>query len=148
MDWSPWTTNTSVDFSNLTDLEEIFAFTDWASIPSLPQPAPDVQTHANSIPTSSGAVISFDRIGFAWNGTLTAVDHQFLLSQECFELPPIKILRQIVRDYFQFIHPNLPIIDEYRFEPLWADDDFRLEGTSYLVFRAMLFAAIHVSLTR
>ena len=84
-------------------------------------------------------VDNFSRVGFSGHRAPNANDQQYLKSQGCFTLPPVHILRQIMNYYFRYVHPNLP-------ESLWEQDDFRLDGFSFFVFRTMMFAAIHVGL--
>lgn len=143
----------SVDFSYLSDLEDVFAFTDWSFLSegqqttSLQPQLPEQTTYSPGRHRLHGlpSVDEIDRVGFLGTQAPRTADQQYLQSQRCFSLPPVSILRQIMEYYFKYIHPNLPIIDEYRFAHLWTQEDYRLEGFSFFVFRAMLFAAIHVS---
>ena len=149
-------TPSTVDYSYLSEIEDLFAFTDWSLLPGAEQPniqhAPTLQySHSDPGPLEVSLedmpeVDNFSRVGFSGNRAPNANDQQYLRSQGCFTLPPVSVLRHIMNFYFRYVHPNLPIIDEYRFASLWEHEDFRLEGFSFFVFRAMMFAAIHASL--
>ena len=148
-------TPSTVDYSYLSEIEDLFAFTDWSLLPAVQQsnmqqgptlqysysdPGP-LEVSLEDIPE----VDNFSRAGFSGNRAPNANDQQYLRSQGCFTLPPVHILRHIMNYYFRYVHPNLPIVDEYRFASLWEQEDFRLDGFSFFVFRAMMFVAIHVS---
>ena len=147
---------TGVDFSYLSDFQNAFAFTDWPLSPGGQQQGVQPQfashsSHRDPNPVQPTwdefpSVSDFSRVGLSGCQAPNATDQQFLQNQGCFSLPPVHILRQILGYYFQYIHPNLPIIDEYRFESLWAHEDYRFDKFSSFVFRSMMFAAIHVSL--
>lgn len=59
-------------------------------------------------------------------------------------LPPISILREILKLYFLYVHPNVPMLDESEIWKLVEDDVFNLGDFSYLVFRAIVFSVAHV----
>lgn len=50
----------------------------------------------------------------------------------------------MMRMYFRMNHPNLPIVDENHFWSLWNGDEYRVGEYSYLLLRAMMFAATSV----
>ena len=72
-------------------------------------------------------------------------DHEYLRGEGCFDLPPAHVLRDMMRMYFKMNHPNLPIVDENHFWSLWNGDEYRVGEYSYLLLRAMMFAATSVS---
>lgn len=72
-------------------------------------------------------------------------DHEYLRGEGCFDLPPATVLRQMMHMYFRMNHPNLPIVAEDQFWALWSGDEYRVGEYSYLLLRAMIFAATSVS---
>ena len=73
-------------------------------------------------------------------------DVAFLESQKCLHLPTSDVLDQFLRQYFLYVHPCLPIIDEARFWYAYRHPDKSSYKIPLLVFQAMLFAAASVSL--
>jgi hypothetical protein len=73
-------------------------------------------------------------------------DHEYLRGEGCFELPAPSILRQMMRMYFRMVHPNLPIVAEDQFWATWNGDEFNVGHYSFLLLRAMIFAATSVSI--
>ncbi|KAH8706091.1 hypothetical protein GQ44DRAFT_763947 [Phaeosphaeriaceae sp. PMI808] len=65
-------------------------------------------------------------------------DVQYLLRKAVFVLPPTTVQDSLVKAYFLYVHPFLPIMAEDRF---WSDYDHGLKHTSFLVYSAMLVAA-------
>ncbi|CAK1368309.1 Cutinase transcription factor 1 beta [Cercospora beticola] len=126
--------HTLLDSSHLTDLGDIFAFTNDSSVFPARQPVvpPLIDTGSHASGTFD---VSVDAAG------LCHADAEFLRSQGCFDLPPPAILKQIMRQYFRMVHPNLPIVMENSFWVRWDGDTFDLAHQSLLVLRAMLFAA-------
>ncbi|PPJ58105.1 hypothetical protein CBER1_05303 [Cercospora berteroae] len=123
-----------LDSSHLTDLGDIFAFTNDSSVfparPPVVPPLIDTGSHA-----SSTFDISVDAAG------LGHADAEFLRSQGCFDLPPPAVLKLFMRQYFRMVHPNLPVVVENSFWARWEGDTFNLAQLSLLVLRTMLFAA-------
>lgn len=72
-------------------------------------------------------------------------DHDYLRGEGCFELPPASILRQMMHMYFRMVHPNLPIVAEDQHWAMWNGDEFNVGQYSFLLLRAMIFAATSVS---
>ena len=72
-------------------------------------------------------------------------DQEYLRVEGCFELLPPHVLKPMMRMYFRMVHPNLPIVAEDQFWALWNGDEFRVGDFSYLLLRAMVFAATSVS---
>lgn len=72
---------------------------------------------------------------------LSADDLKHLASRHVFTLPPKPIQDALVKAYFLYIHPGMPILSEDLF---WSEYDHGLPHTSFLLYRAMLFAACPV----
>ncbi|KAM5356478.1 hypothetical protein ACJ41O_003124 [Fusarium nematophilum] len=76
--------------------------------------------------------------------TLPEQDVQFLELNGCFHLPTRPVQDEFVHQYFLYVHPCYPLIDEAEFWDLYLNRP-RREGTSstmsLLVFQAMLFAS-------
>lgn len=149
-----WNPLNDLDLTNYSVLDNAFTPADWAFI----TPVPPFTTGYNRfrIPPAAPNALPQSPVGlrnplelhpggFTTSAGLNDADRQFLVNQGCFQLPPTPILRQILRYYFQFVQPNLPLVDEQPFAPVWTEDNFTLDGFSFVVFRAMLFSAIHVS---
>lgn len=149
--------NASVDFSHLADLDDIFAFTGDGLLPSVFEPdaavtpiPPYVHQSLDVSPILSGASIS-PGAGLQPGVDpppipgLSPRDQEYLRGEGCFELPPMNLFRDMMVLYFQLVHPNLPIVPEDQFWSLWNDGEFRLGDFSFLLVRAMVFAAASVS---
>lgn len=157
----------SCDFSHLTDLDDIFTFTGNTFLPALPQAAADyswnVPPYAPPNQLSPPPILP----GPSINGTanipprrpsvvhttvhipgLNPRDHEYLRGEGCFDLPPAYILRQMMQMYFRMNHPNLPIVAEDQFWSLWSGDEYRVGDYSFLLLRAMIFAATCVSMSK
>ncbi|GIZ49513.1 hypothetical protein CKM354_001254300 [Cercospora kikuchii] len=125
--------NTLLDSNHLTDLGDIFAFTNESVLTARTPLGPPL------IDTASLAIGTFDISNYA--AGLCHADAEFLRSQRCFDLPPPAVLKQFMRQYFRMVHPNLPIVLENSFWARWDGDTFNLAHISLLLLRAMLFAA-------
>ncbi|EME47341.1 hypothetical protein DOTSEDRAFT_50761 [Dothistroma septosporum NZE10] len=152
----------SCDFSHLTDLDDIFTFTGNTFLPSVPQPHEYAAWHqpfgqqslspppvlpgppgldgVNGVGGAGPRRSSFVRTSVHIPG-LNPRDHEYLRGEGCFDLPPATVLRQMMHMYFRMNHPNLPIVAEDQFWSLWSGDEFRVGEYSYLLLRAMIFAA-------
>lgn len=137
-------------------LEDAFAFADWTLLSPATMSGPNRQIRNEpwnlpNLVVQTGTGTPQQGRELYHGGLTTAVvsgpaDRQFLRDQGCFTLPPFHLLRKIIRSYLQFIQPNLPVVDAYRFESILNDHDLNLDGFSFALFRAMLFAAAHVSM--
>lgn len=83
-------------------------------------------------------------VGLCELSHLDKEDLSYLARKECFVLPPTRIQDRLVETYFLYVHPFLPFLAEDR---LWSDYVHSLRHTSFLVYRAILFAASSVSRT-
>ncbi|SMR47309.1 unnamed protein product [Zymoseptoria tritici ST99CH_3D1] len=146
----------SCDFSHLTDLDDIFTFTgnsflipptpqEFSFTPAYPQhtvsppallPPPPMNGHTNR----NGSVAQRSMSTLHIPG-LNPRDHDYLRGEGCFELPPASILRQMMHMYFRMVHPNLPIVAEDQHWAMWNGDEFNVGQYSFLLLRAMIFAA-------
>ncbi|KAI3573507.1 fungal-specific transcription factor domain-containing protein [Fusarium oxysporum f. sp. albedinis] len=77
-------------------------------------------------------------IGICNVAHLSAKDLDYLTSRGVFNLPPKQLQDELVKKYFLHVHPFLPLLNEYDF---WSEYDHGLQSTSFLVYRAILFAA-------
>ncbi|KAH6695137.1 fungal-specific transcription factor domain-containing protein [Plectosphaerella plurivora] len=90
--------------------------------------------------------VSYVRLGFLTVTNLPAMlpeDIRFLDGQNCLQVPSPKSLDVFVRQYFRYLHPILPIIDEGAFWDMYErrSNATKRDGTiSLLLFQAMLFA--------
>ncbi|KAK4631294.1 Cutinase transcription factor 1 beta [Fulvia fulva] len=151
----------SCDFSHLTDLDDIFTFTGNTLLPPIPQqhdyaawhqpltqqnlsPPPILPSPGVNVVNGAGNVgprrASFVPTSVHIPG-LNPRDHEYLRGEGCFDLPPATVLRQMMHMYFRMNHPNLPIVAEDQFWALWSGDEYRVGEYSYLLLRAMIFAA-------
>ena len=77
-------------------------------------------------------------------------DVQFLELNGCFHLPLRPIQEEFVHQYFLYIHPCYPLMDEGEFWSMYLDRDRRRgkeKTMSLLLLQAMLFASSAVRLT-
>ncbi|KAF5632071.1 DUF1446 domain protein [Fusarium sp. NRRL 52700] len=81
--------------------------------------------------------INVAHIGLCDLSHLTSEDISYLSLKKCFELPSREVQDKLVEAYFTYIHPFLPFLAEDQF---WSEYDHDLKHTSFLVYRAMLFA--------
>lgn len=157
----------SCDFSHLTDLDDIFTFTGNTFLPALPQATADYNWNvppyapptqlspppilpgpnmngSNSVPHRRPSVVHTT----VHIPGLNPRDHEYLRGEGCFDLPPAYILRQMMQMYFRMNHPNLPIVAEDQFWSLWSGEEYRVGEYSFLLLRAMIFAATSVSMIK
>jgi hypothetical protein len=76
--------------------------------------------------------------------SLHARDFAILEAEGCFRVPHRQALDDFLRQYFVYVHPLLPLMDE---SDIWAMYDGESEGTgmvALLLIQSMLFAASHV----
>lgn len=68
-----------------------------------------------------------------------------LESKRCLHLPSGSILDEFIRQYFLYVHPCLPLLDEGHFWSIYHGRSENLTPTvSLALFQAMLFAASRV----
>lgn len=65
----------------------------------------------------------------------------FLESQGCLHLPTKSVTDMFVHNYFLYVHPFLPLLDEARFWQEYRLFSVHGDGISILLFHTMLFAA-------
>lgn len=73
---------------------------------------------------------------------------QLLEEQGCFKVPSGSVLQEFMRQYFLYVHPCLPILEEGSFWATYSGeilDQPSNRGISLALFQAMLFAASRVS---
>lgn len=151
----------SCDFSHLTDLDDIFAFTGNSFMPPMPTPGQDFLPQTYPPQQLNAARLLPSPNGTALNGAphmpprrpstvqipgLNPRDQEYLRVEGCFELLPPHVLKPMMRMYFRMAHPNLPIVPEDQFWAHWNGDEFRVADYSFLLLRSMIFAATCVSL--
>ncbi|EME44834.1 hypothetical protein DOTSEDRAFT_52274 [Dothistroma septosporum NZE10] len=140
-----------IDISHLADIDDIFAFTRETAFAGqevtsngLSWFEPSVQQYlspSNHPATTDIEMPEKERTISMTIPGLSASDDDYLRQQGCFRLPPPSILRRMVWSYFEMVHPNLPIVPEDEFWSLWDGLDFKLVGFSFLLIKAMVFAA-------
>lgn len=79
--------------------------------------------------------------------TLSARDFNLLDTQNCLRVPTREILDEFVHQYFLYVHPLLPMMDEAEFWRRYRDEQGAHGGISLLLLQAMLFAACNVRYT-
>ncbi|EME86062.1 uncharacterized protein MYCFIDRAFT_194222 [Pseudocercospora fijiensis CIRAD86] len=145
----------SCDFSHLTELDDIFTFTGNSFLPTLPPQTndfPPISTYGqpalHTTPLLPGPVSPLNgghipprRSSAVHIPGLNPRDQEYLRVEGCFDLPPPHVLRVMMRMYFKMVHPNLPIVAEDQFWALWGGDELRVGEFSFLLLRAMIFAA-------
>jgi hypothetical protein len=156
------TSSTSCDFSHLNDLDDIFTFTGnsfggstipASGQPEFPLPATYPQQLLSPTPLLPGACPSVNGIQHIPPRRPSSVqipglnprEQEFLRVEGCFEILPPHILKPMMRMYFRMVHPNLPIVPEDQFWALWNGEEFQIADFSFLLLRAMIFAATSVS---
>lgn len=79
---------------------------------------------------------------------LASDDFKFLEFKGCFHLPAKHILDKFVEQYFKYVHPALPLVDEREFFELYEGNRQRRKSSKKVplfLFRCMLFASASVS---
>ncbi|KAF9885061.1 hypothetical protein FE257_000792 [Aspergillus nanangensis] len=64
-----------------------------------------------------------------------------LESQGSLRVPSKSVIDSLIKHYFLYVHPCLPVIDEAAFWRDYRSSDSGVNGISIVLFRAMLFAA-------
>ena len=98
--------------------------------------------------TRSHPAIAYDG-GFPMNNSsfLSSNDIDFLESQGCMKVPEQIVLDQVVRQYFRYVHPLLPLLDEKETWAAYNHSTTRSKTRIPLVLlQAMMFASCNVSL--
>ncbi|KAJ5226530.1 hypothetical protein N7468_007755 [Penicillium chermesinum] len=72
---------------------------------------------------------------------LQPVEMAFLESQKSTHIPAQPLLDELLKHYFLYVHPLLPLIDEAEFWSILEQRSSRNSSISILVFQAMLFVA-------
>lgn len=75
---------------------------------------------------------------------LSPRDLNLLDSQSCLRVPTRPILHEFIRQYFLYIHPLLPMMDEALFWRIYRGEDGPNEHISLLLIQAMLFVSCNV----
>lgn len=75
-------------------------------------------------------------------------DLQYLESISCFQVPVRHVLDEIMRAYFLYVHPHLPILKEAEFWRMYSGDTSGGFKMSLFVFHAMISTACGVSSLR
>lgn len=137
------------DMSALIGLERVFnpstTYTDTVMSQPIANPSPNVSISAMDSEYLDLSGLLIEQYANQPNEERSE-ELQFLQSQGCFRFPPTHLLLDLMKAYFKYVHPNLPIINEADFWNLWPDDDiFQLGSFSILVLQAMAFAATSVS---
>lgn len=155
----PGSASTGIDFSHLLDIDDIFAFTRENALPGCtgvdsddPWSGTYVQQYLspssvrNSV--TGNETNEKDRAPSIHVPGLSTSEEQYLQREGCLQLPPTGVLRQMIWSYFYMVHPALPVVAEDQVWSLWEGDTFRLGNFSFLLMRAMVFAATNVWSTR
>lgn len=151
----PGSASTGIDLSHLLDIDDIFAFTRETALPgssgvdgSDPWNGTYVQQYLSPSSVRNSAneneTTENDRTPSMRVPGLSASGEQYLQQEGCLHLPPTGVLRTMIRSYFYMVHPNLPVVAEDQVWSLWDGEAFRLGSFSFLLFRAMVFAATNV----
>lgn len=74
---------------------------------------------------------------------LPSDDLEYLEKKGAFKLPSSAACRSLIRTYFQFVHPFVPVVDICDFFQHYRDDE--PAKTSLLLLWSMFFAASNVS---
>jgi hypothetical protein len=72
----------------------------------------------------------------------------YLETQDCFRVPVRPVLNQFLRQYFQYVHPLMPLFNEGRMLALFAEPETygpSSERFPLVVLQALLFATCNVS---
>lgn len=99
-------------------------------------------------PNDSVLVTSYPFLDTDFITNLPPESLEYLEKLGCLQLPPWSSLNELVRAYFLYAHPHLPLIDEGEFREIYLADQSVVDGTcrmSLLVFQAMLLVACSVS---
>ncbi|CAI6083452.1 unnamed protein product [Clonostachys chloroleuca] len=75
---------------------------------------------------------------------LSPRDLNLLDSQSCLRVPTRPILHEFIRQYFLYIHPLLPMMDEALFWRIYRGEDGPNEHISLLLIQAMLFVSCNI----
>lgn len=151
----PGSASTGIDLSHLLDFEDVFAFTRENALPGYtgvdggdPWSGTYVQQYLspssvrNSV--NENETLDNDRTPSIRVPGLSASEEQYLQREGCLQLPPTGVLKQMIWSYFSMVHPALPVVAENQVWSLWDGDVFRLGTFSFLLMRAMVFAAANV----
>lgn len=68
--------------------------------------------------------------------------------EHCLQVPSGPVLDEFIRQYFLYVHPSLPLLNEQYFWTLYTNSGRdRKDGHTFslVLFQAMLFAASRVS---
>lgn len=76
--------------------------------------------------------------------TLQPRDFSLLDGEDCLRVPHRSALDDFLRQYFVYIHPLLPLMDETEFWDLYNNEGGRDGTVALVLLQAMLFAASHV----
>jgi hypothetical protein len=79
---------------------------------------------------------------------LSAEDFNFLDRKHCFRMPTRSLLNELVKHYFLFVHPHLPIINEGAFWEVYTARSIypaQRSRVSLFVVQAMMFVSCSVS---
>lgn len=76
-------------------------------------------------------------------------DVNFLESQACFKVPNKHFMDELLRSYFRYVHPVLPVVDEASFWSAYDEAAIRVNVLATTVpvvlLQAMLFSSCNVS---
>ncbi|KAJ5515020.1 hypothetical protein N7463_004572 [Penicillium fimorum] len=72
---------------------------------------------------------------------ITSADYHALYEQGAFEVPGARSRAGILNGYFQFVHPELPILSQEDFLMVLDQSYGGSRGISFLLFQAVIFAA-------
>lgn len=154
----PGSASTGIDFSHLLDIDDIFAFTRETALPGYtgvdngdPWSGTYVQQYLSPSSVRNSAneyeTSETDRTPSIHVPGLSSSEEQYLQREGCLQLPPTGVLRQMIWSYFYMVHPNLPVVAEDQVWALWEGEAFRLGSFSFLLMRAMIFAATNVGIS-
>ena len=79
--------------------------------------------------------------------SMLPADINHVESQGCFRVPGRSVLGQLVQQYFRYVHPILPLMDEGDFWDMYHGRSTKIPApnTHLVLLQAMLFAACTVS---
>jgi len=73
--------------------------------------------------------------------SITREDYKRLHGEGAFIVPENSIRNELLRSYIQFVHPTIPVLDLEQFLMAVDGTSNEVEGVSFLVFQAVMFAA-------
>ncbi|CAG9961935.1 unnamed protein product [Clonostachys byssicola] len=108
---------------------------------------PEYETGSQST-TTDPSLADFEFLELSGLSNVPGQDIDYLVSQGAFRIPIRQVLWESMKQYFLYIHPLLPLVNEGDFwDMLRGHSKTTDHKMSFLVFRAMLFVSCDVCVT-